>query len=118
MPEALAERAPQVHCYKCGSYPIFSVCHHCQKPMCQEHSPLAYREAGKLVRAPSGSTGEAATPTSREFAGLKLGRTREAVYHCEEHSHVVRGGLIGLIRRLLGGADASRPALPLAPHVN
>jgi len=86
--------------------------------MCQEHTPFAYREAGKLVRAPSGSAGEAAKPTSREFAGLKLGRTREAVYHCEEHSHVVRGGLIGLILRLLGGSGASRSALPLVPHVN
>jgi hypothetical protein len=115
MPEALVERAPQVHCYKCGSHRIFSVCHHCQKPMCQEHSPLAYREA---VRAPSGSTDEGARPTSREFAGLKLGRTREAVYHCEEHAHVVRGGLIGLIQRLLAPASASRPPLPLVPHVN
>ncbi len=96
MPEALVDRAPRVRCYECGSDRIFSVCHHCQKPMCEEHSPLAYREAGKLVQAPSGSSDEA-RPASREFAGLKLGGTKEAVYHCENHAHIVRGGLIGLI---------------------
>jgi len=96
MPETLIERAPKVRCYECGSDEIFSVCHHCQKPMCQEHSPPAYREAGKLVREPS-TSGDDARPASREFAGLKLGGTKEAVYHCEQHAHVVGGPLTGVI---------------------
>lgn len=122
MPEALEDRAPQVRCYKCGSARIFSVCHHCQKPMCAEHSPLAYSEAGRLVREPSGSTGEARA-ASREFAGLKLGGAWEAVYHCDDHAHAVRGGLIGLIStivRRLGAptTGVTWPPLPLVPHVN
>src|SRR5689334_24983324 len=96
MPEMLVGHAPRVRCYECGSDEIFSVCHHCQKPMCEDHSPAAFREAGKLVREPSKSADEA-KPASREFAGLKLGGTKEAVYHCEQHDHVVRGGLTGLI---------------------
>jgi hypothetical protein len=90
MPEALIERAPRVRCHKCGSKDIFSLCHHCQLPMCEEHSPPAYLESGKPVRVPAGSA-DGARPVSKEFAGLKLGGTREAVYHCDEHAHVVRG---------------------------
>src|SRR5215469_10543754 len=114
MPATLVERAPRVRCYECGSNEIFSVCHHCQKPMCKEHSPLAY-----LAPEPGRSADEA-KPASREFAGLKLGGTKEAVYHCKEHAHTVRGGLIGLIIRMFQGsaASAARPSLPLVPHVN
>jgi hypothetical protein len=102
MPETLIERAPQVRCYICGSTDIFSVCHHCQQPMCGQHSPPAYLESGKPVATPAGS-GDGARPVSREFAGLKLGGTREAVYHCDEHAHVVRG----LSRFVVIGAAAA-----------
>ena len=34
---------------------------------------------------------------SREFADLELGTGQEAVYHCEEHAHVVKGRLSSLI---------------------
>lgn len=64
--------------------------------MCEDHSEFAFREAGKLVRAPSGGD-EQARPASREFAGLKLGGTREAVYHCDDHKHVVGSDLTRLI---------------------
>ena len=97
MSEALVDRAPRVRCYECGSDRIVSVCHHCQKPMCEKHSPPAFREAGTPVRAPSRSTDETARPVSKEFAGLKLGGTKEAVYHCKDHAHVVRGDLTRLI---------------------
>jgi hypothetical protein len=114
MPETLVERAPKVRCYECGSDEIFSVCHHCQKPMCQEHSPLAYREAGKLVREPS-TSGDDAKPASREFAGLKLGGTKEAVYHCEQHAHVVGGPLAGVIGVGVGVAVLGVIILLFAP---
>lgn len=72
MPETLVERAPRVRCYECGSDEIFSVCHHCQKPMCKEHSPLAYREAGRLVREPSRSADEA-EPAEQGVRGPEAG---------------------------------------------
>jgi hypothetical protein len=65
--------------------------------MCGKHSPPAFRDGGNLVGEASGSSGEKARPASREFAGLELGGTREAVYHCEEHAHTVAGPLTGLI---------------------
>ena len=103
LPDTVVERAPQVRCHVCGSTVIFAVCHHCQKPMCEPHAPMAFREAGTLVRTPRGSA-EYAKAASREFAGLKLSGTKEAVYHCPEHEHVVRGDLLGLI--ITGGVVA------------
>jgi hypothetical protein len=93
MPANLIENAPQVRCYECGSDKIFSVCHHCAKPMCEDHSPPAFREVAK----PGGSNDEGVKAISRELAGLKLGRAREGVYHCEDHAHMVRGPLMGII---------------------
>jgi hypothetical protein len=88
--ELLVDRAPRVRCYECGSEDIFSVCHHCQRPMCDDHSPYAFRQGGELVRRPSGSADEA-RPASQELAGLGLGGQNEVVYHCADHDHMVRG---------------------------
>jgi len=81
------ERAPEVSCYRCGSTDIYSVCHHCAKPMCEKHSPYAFRVAGKLARD-QGPSGKLA---SQEYGGLKLDIPQAAVYHCEEHDHTVHG---------------------------
>lgn len=103
MTEVLTDHAPRVRCYACGADRIFSVCHHCQRPMCEEHSPLVLRQGGTLVRTPSGAADEA-RPVSKEFAGLRLGGLREAVYHCQDHDHMVHGGLMGWV---VGGAGVA-----------
>ncbi|MEV6343780.1 hypothetical protein [Actinoplanes sp. NPDC051851] len=90
MTETLVDRAPRVRCHECGSAAVFSVCHHCQRPMCDEHTPLILDQDGVRVRTPGG--GGEARAVSREFAGLQLGSSlREAVYHCKEHDHMVGG---------------------------
>jgi hypothetical protein len=102
MPSKTVERAPEVACYRCGSVDIYSVCHHCAKPMCEKHSPFAFRTAGKLARSP-GASGK---PASAEYGPLKLDSTQAAVYHCEEHDHTVRGQnsltIIGAIVAVIG----------------
>lgn len=72
----LRDQAPRVRCYRCGSPDIASLCHHCVKPMCKEHSARAVDDARR--------------PVSRELAGLELEDDQEAVYHCKDHVHVVR----------------------------
>ena len=47
------DRAPAARCYRCGSTEILSLCHHCARPMCEEHSPLAFREGVKRVAHPT-----------------------------------------------------------------
>ncbi|GAA4475211.1 hypothetical protein [Phytohabitans houttuyneae] len=89
MTEKLVEHAPRVRCYECGNAAIVAMCHHCRRPMCEQHSPPAFRQGSTLVRTPAGA--EEARPASKEFAGLGLGGLREAVYHCKEHDHLVRG---------------------------
>ncbi|MGI5179250.1 hypothetical protein ACQEVZ_23245 [Dactylosporangium sp. CA-152071] len=103
MTEELVDRAPRVRCYECGSDRVFAVCHHCQRPMCDHHSPLAYRQGGTLVRMPGGSA-EEARPASKELAGLHLGGLREAVYHCKDHVHMVRGSLMPWVYAGAGAA--------------
>ncbi|GIF78557.1 hypothetical protein [Asanoa siamensis] len=102
MTEIMVNRAPRVRCYECGSEKIFSVCHHCQRPMCEQHSPLVFRQGGARVPVPSGEIDEA-RPVSQEFAGLRLGGLREAVYHCTDHDHLVRGFPL---RWIAGGAGS------------
>ena len=87
MPVETIERAPELSCYLCGSTDIYSVCHHCAKPMCEKHSPFAFRVAGKLAR----DQGPSAKLASQEYGGLKLETPQAAVYHCEEHDHAVSG---------------------------
>lgn len=77
------EHAPQARCYQCGSPELFSVCHHCGKGMCQQHSPKAVDAADK--------------PVSGELAGLRLEGRQAGVYHCREDSHVVKGSLRSVI---------------------
>ena len=90
MPYALEDHAPRVRCHSCGSPDIHSLCHHCAKPMCRKHSPAAFDESSK--------------PLSREFADLELGPAHEGVYHCDEHDHVVKGRMTGLIWSAAGVA--------------
>jgi hypothetical protein len=123
--ETVIDRAPMVRCYKCGSPVVFSLCHHCARPMCEKHSPFAFRQAGTPVREAGDDARDAVKPASLEFAWLKQSDPRRAaVYHCAEHAHTVRHGLAGLVFAALaflqrGGQSASDPAsLPLFPHVN
>ena len=143
MPPVLEDHAPRVRCYQCGSPEVFSLCHHCGKPICREHSLAAFDKAGR--------------PVSREFADLELERYQEAVYHCREHAHVVKarltrviwlgvglaavgvivllfalvpgrvlllagGGMAGIAfradRRRAEAARRSRPLLPLVPQLD
>ncbi|MGO9082041.1 MAG: hypothetical protein ACLQDY_23900 [Streptosporangiaceae bacterium] len=87
MPVKTVERASEVSCYRCGSTDIYSVCHHCAKPMCENHSPFPFRVAGKLAR----DQGTSGKPASQEYGGLKLETPQAAVYHCGEHDHAVNG---------------------------
>lgn len=77
------EHAPRARCDSCGSPEVFSVCHHCGKCLCREHSPPAVNAAGR--------------PVSRELHGLGLDGGQAGVYHCAEHHHVVKGGLLVLV---------------------
>ncbi len=125
MAELMVTRAPRVRCYKCGDENILAICHHCRRPMCPGHTPEAFRQDGKLVQAPQGPGGEKATTVSKELAGLRLGGLREAVYHCDDHTHIVYGlpkywlgagagiAAIGLLLMLLG-ADGFGLVLVLA----
>jgi hypothetical protein len=151
------DHAPQVRCYRCGSTTVYSLCHHCARPMCRKHSPMAFRQGGHLVREVGGEARDSAKVASREFTWLKQSDLRRtAVYHCEDHAHVVRrtstlitSGVViavlgvivllfsfppGLVLLLAGAGlvagavvqrnrqavtdPASRPALPLFPHVD
>lgn len=89
--EKIVDHAPQVRCYRCGSTAVYSLCHHCARPMCQEHSARAFRQAGQLVSEVGGAARDSAKPASREFIWLKQSDLRRsAVYHCKDHAHVVR----------------------------
>lgn len=90
--ETVVDHAPQVRCYRCGSTDVYSLCHHCARPMCRTHSPRVFRQAGQLVREVEGQVRDTAKPASLEFAWLKQSDIRRsAVYHCEDDAHVVRG---------------------------
>jgi hypothetical protein len=81
---AFDEHAPQARCDNCGSPQVASICHHCGKSLCEKHTPPA-------VKRRSGR------PVSRELIGLGLDNSQAAVYHCSEHGHVVKGGLMAVI---------------------
>jgi hypothetical protein len=113
--ETVFDRSPAVRCYECGSTEILSLCHHCGKPMCVQHSNDAFSQTA------NGQDGSA-KPTSREFSWLKQSDPRRgAVYHCAEHSHKV-GLWTLLLERFSSGQDSSGqvslPRLPVFPHVN
>ena len=89
--EQVVDHAPQVRCYRCGSAAVHSLCHHCARPMCGEHSPSAFRQDRQLVSEVSGRPRDSSKPANREFAWLKHSDLRRAaVYHCEDHVHAVR----------------------------
>jgi hypothetical protein len=122
--QTVVDHAPAARCYRCGSTRVYSLCHHCRRPMCEEHSPLAFRQAGGPAREPSAT----AQPASKEFAWLlkhkkkfarlKQNSLRRAVYHCEDHKHG-SGWLAALLAGRKGqGNLAPPPPLPLFPHVN
>lgn len=96
MQTALEPHAPEVRCYRCGSPSVFSLCHHCGKPMCAEHSPEAYRaqhgQATDGAQAPHTGV-QTDKPVSRELVGLGLDDAQVAVYHCEDHAHTVKSEL-------------------------
>jgi hypothetical protein len=79
----LVDRVPQTRCYRCASRKLHSVCHHCTRPMCADHSPVKRRFWRR----------------SAEFAKLGLRDTAcgEMPRHCKKHRHVVRGLPIWLI---------------------
>jgi hypothetical protein len=79
----MEDRAPRARCFDCGSPKIFSLCHHCGKSMCRQHSSKTVDAFKK--------------PVSREFAELGLDDRQASGYHCAEHDHVVKGGMHGLI---------------------
>jgi hypothetical protein len=106
------DRAPSARCYRCGRTEILSLCHHCARPMCAEHSPLAFREGTKPVAHPTPAA------ASNEFGWLKLkdgSPLQAAVYHCEDHEH-----RIAIFNEAKKAArdPASQPRLPLFPQVN
>ncbi len=97
--EKVVDHASQVRCYRCGSITIYSLCHHCARPMCRAHSPMAFRQGGQPVSEVGEAAHDSAKPASREFAWLKQSDPRRtAVYHCEDHAHSVRNtsALIGI----------------------
>lgn len=72
------KHAAQVRCSECGRTAVVSVCHHCGRPLCAEHS--------RSIKDPSGRL------QSVEFAQLGLDSTPcgEDPVHCEICFHVVR----------------------------
>lgn len=107
------DRAPAARCYRCGSTEILSLCHHCGKPMCEEHSPPAFREG--LARQVTHPTPR---PWNTEFGWLKLKDASPllgAVYHCEDHEH--RTAVFNEAKKAARD-PASQPHLPLFPQVN
>ena len=100
MPVKTIERAPVVGCYRCGEAEIRSVCHHCGKVMCLEHSTKAFRQGGNRVHEAGDKDGK---PASAEYGGLNLRPVQAAVYHCKEHEHTV--GQLGVLT-ILGIAIA------------
>lgn len=73
----ISKNAPKRRCYKCGEPDIRYICHHCGKPMCNEHT-FFVSDKGKLI--------------SQEFTKLKLdNEDGEEPYHCEHCIHIIRG---------------------------
>jgi len=95
------EHAPQARCDTCGSPEIVSVCHHCGKCLCRRHGRRAVDAAGR--------------PVSREFEDLGFDGKEVSVYHCAEHDHAVKGGL--LIGVLIGGCAAVVGAVVLTVNI-
>ena len=106
MPFVMEDRPLQVRCYRCGSPAIACLCHHCGNAMCGRHSPAVTNSAGK--------------PVSDEFSGLGL--SQAGAYHCTEHAHTVKGGLLALVarahQRRSAETQATRPPLPVIPAVD
>ena len=75
--ETVIDRAPMVRCYKCGSPVVFSLCHHCARPMCEKHSPFAFRQAGTPVREAGDDARDAVKPASLEFAYVSSSSVKE-----------------------------------------
>jgi hypothetical protein len=95
------EHAPQARCDTCGSPEIDSVCHHCGKCLCRKHGRRAVDAAGR--------------PVSREFEDLGFDGKHVGVYHCDEHDHAVKRGL--LIGVLAGGCVAVAGAIVLTANI-
>ena len=114
---ALEPHAPEVRCYRCGSPKVFSICHHCGKPMCAEHSPEAYRAErgpGSGQSRPSHDDVQASKPVSRELANLGLDEAQVVVCHCQDDAHVVKSGLLAV---RIGGIAAAVLGIALIAFV-
>lgn len=73
--QTITIRSPRLRCYKCGYPEIYAVCHHCHRPMCQQHT--------------ASSMGLSLFQENREF--LKLGLESRPTQstsgaHCAEHA--------------------------------
>jgi hypothetical protein len=44
----IESRASVARCYKCGSLPVFALCHHCWRPGCREHVRQSSRWSRKI----------------------------------------------------------------------
>jgi len=95
------EHAPQARCHSCGSPDIDSVCHHCSRWLCKKHSRRAVDTAGR--------------PVSREFDGLGFDGKEVGIYHCAEHDHAVKGGLLILV--LIGACVAIAGAIVILANL-
>lgn len=99
----LKEHAPQARCHRCGSPELVSTCHHCGTYICEEHSPRVVNVSGR--------------PVSREYDGMGLDGELSAAYHCTEHHHVVKSGLLPLILALAGLAVIVAGALAVIANL-
>ncbi|ALG08420.1 hypothetical protein [Kibdelosporangium phytohabitans] len=138
----LDTRAPRTRCHRCGDAEIAVICHHCGRPMCDDHRPEV---ADAISR-----------PFTSEFEGLGL-QQNSSPYHCSDCDHVVKpsvrkfayiaagalavglllaflttaAGIIVMLLALAGGAAAvyedrrrtaemirTRPPLPVVPNID
>jgi hypothetical protein len=95
---AAEEHAARARCRSCGSPEIVSVCHHCGGWLCKADSHRAVDAANR--------------PVSREFEDLGFDGKQVGIYHCAEHDHAVKGGLLLLV--LIAAAVAVVGALVIA----
>jgi len=78
-------RGAEARCATCGAPDVWSLCHHCGRPLCREHG----RPDGDPHRRPD----------TEEFTGLDIVGTRhqEAPVHCDDCRHILRRPPWGLL---------------------
>ncbi len=80
MQTSLLRKAPKTRCYKCGTEEIRYICHHCGKPMCEQHTFFVSSKDNKKIE-------------SQEFSKLISKDTQcgEEPFHCENCIHTIKG---------------------------